>query len=253
MLDALNFKGLGVVVTGAAAGLGRATAEVLGELGAHVLAIDIDETGVRALATRLNEQGQPCTAIAGDITRESEVRSVLDAIAGTGVVLKSLINNVGANFRRPLHELQLEDWDKYLALNLTSAFLMTRGLMPQLLAAPRGGTVVNVSSARALIGSPGTPSYATTKAGLLGFTRQLAADYGAQGLRANAVCPGLVLTERIAARGIGQAEEQLRERVLEGRHAQPHEIGNAIAFLASDAASYITGVTLPIDGGYAAR
>lgn len=253
MLETLQFHGLGAVVTGAAAGLGRATAQVLGELGAHVFALDIDEAGSREVAKDLAAREQRCTAIAGDITNEDEVQRVVEQIGASGVVLKSLINNVGANFRRPAHELRLDDWNKYLALNLTSAFLMTRALLPQLLAAPQGGTIVNVSSARGLIGSPGTPSYATTKAGLLGFTRQLAAEYGGQGLRANAVCPGLVLTERIAGRGIGQAEERLRERVLEGRFAQPQEIANAIAFLASDAASYISGVTLPIDGGYAVR
>lgn len=253
MLETLQFRGLGVVVTGAAAGLGRATAQVLGELGAHVFVLDIDEAGAHEVAKDLTARKQRCTAIGGDITREDEVRRVTDQIGASGVVLKSLVNNVGANFRRPAHDLQLDDWNKYLGLNLTSAFLMTRALLPQLLAAPQGGTIVNVSSARGLIGSPGTPSYATTKAGLLGFTRQLAAEYGGRGLRANAVCPGLVLTERIAGRGIGEAEERLRERVLEGRFAQPQEIANAIAFLASDAASYISGVTLPIDGGYAAR
>ncbi len=253
MLQDLNFHGQGVVVTGAAAGLGRATAQTLGELGAHVIALDVDADGLDALAQDMARAGQACTAIAGDITQEDDVQRVAQRIADSGVRLKSLVNNVGANFRRPAIDLQLDDWNKYLALNLTSAFLMTRALLPQLLDAPRGGSVVNVSSARALVGSPGTPSYATTKAGLLGFTRQLAAEYGERGLRANAVCPGLVLTERITQRGFGAAEEQLRSRVLEGRFAEPREIANVVAFLASDAASYVSGVTVPIDGGYAAR
>ncbi len=253
MLQDLNFHGQGVVVTGAAAGLGRATAQTLGELGAHVIALDVDADGLDALAQGMARAGQACTAIAGDITQEDDVQRMAQRIADSGVRLKSLVNNVGANFRRPAIDLQLDDWNKYLALNLTSAFLMTRALLPQLLDAPRGGSVVNVSSARALVGSPGTPSYATTKAGLLGFTRQLAAEYGERGLRANAVCPGLVLTERITQRGFGAAEEQLRSRVLEGRFAEPREIANVVAFLASDAASYVSGVTVPIDGGYAAR
>lgn len=253
MLKALQFQGLGVVITGAAAGLGRASAQTLSELGAHVFAVDLNKAGVLSLAQALQQQGLRCSPIAGDITQEAVAQNIAQQVQTSGVTLKSLVNNVGANFRRSTHELALDDWDKYLALNLSSAFLMTRALLPQLLEAPGGGTVVNVSSARALVGSMQTPSYSTTKAGLLGFTRQLAADYGAQGLRANAVCPGLVMTERIAGRGIGQAEERLRDRVLEGRFAQPAEIAHAIAFLASDAASYITGVTLPIDGGYAAR
>lgn len=253
MWDAVQFRGLGVVVTGAGAGLGRSAAQAFGAVGAHVFAVDIDGRAAEAVAQGLRAQGQLCTAIGADITREDTVAQLAAQIAGSGVVLKSLVNNVGANFRCSTHELPLDDWNKYLALNLSSAFLMTRALLPPLLAAPGGGSIVNVSSARAIVGSPGTPSYAATKAGLLGFTRQLAADYGAQGLRANAVCPGLVLTERIAARGADEAQQRLRERVLEGRFAQPEEIARPIVFLASDAASYITGVTLPIDGGYAAR
>lgn len=253
MLQALQFHGLGAVVTGAAAGLGKASCQTLARLGAHVFALDVDGGGLARLAQELQAEGYACTPVAADITQAQQVEQLAQQVQASGVTLKTLVNNVGANLRRPLHELALDDWNKYLTLNLTSAFLMTQALLPQLLAAPRGGTVVNISSARGLIGSPGTPSYASTKAGLLGLTRQLAAEYGQQGLRVNAVCPGLVLTERIEVRGIGESEMRLRDRVLEGRFAQPQEISHAIAFLASDAASYISGVTLPVDGGYAIR
>lgn len=253
MLQALQFDGCGVVVTGAAAGLGKAACETLAPLGAHVVALDVDGPGLARLSQGLREAGHACTTYTADVTDADAVQRVVQDILASGVTLKALVNNVGANFRCPAHELALAQWNHYLNLNLTTAFLMTQGLLPALLVAPGGGAVVNISSARGLIGSPGTPSYATTKAGLLGLTRQLAAEYGAQGLRVNAVCPGLVLTERIAARGMGEAESRLRERVLQGRFAQPEEIAHAIAFLASDAASYISGVTLPVDGGYAVR
>lgn len=253
MIEKLQFNGLGVVITGAAAGLGRATAQVMAQLGAHVFAVDADAQKLDELIQLLSQSGRSCTPVVADVCSEKQVQNIVTTIAGTGVVLKSLINNVGANFRRSIHELEVDDWSKYLTLNLTSAFLMTRALMPQLLNAPGGGTIVNVSSARGIIGSPATPSYSTTKAGLLGLTRQLCAEYGDRGVRINAVCPGLVLTERIVNRGFGPAEKELRTRVLEQRFAQPEEVAHAIAFLASDAASYITGVTLPVDGGYAVR
>ena len=141
MLNRLQFHGLGVVVTGAAAGLGRASAEAFASLGAHVFAIDIDAAGLDSLRAASAAQGQPLTAMAADITQEDGVRRVAEQIAASGVVLKSLVNNVGANFRKPTHELALDDWNKYLTLNLTSAFLMTRALLPALLAAPRGGSI----------------------------------------------------------------------------------------------------------------
>ena len=253
VLNHLQFNGLGVVVTGAAAGIGRATAEALAGLGAHIFAVDANTQGLSELARSMAAASHPCTTFQVDITQESQVQELARQLQEGGVRLKSLINNVGANFRAPAHELSLEDWNRYFALNLTSAFLMTRALLPQLLEAPGGGTIVNVSSERALTGSAGVASYASTKSGLLGFTRQLAAEYGNKGLRVNAICPGLTLTERIAERGLGDMQARLRDRAIEGRCARPEEIANVIAFLASDVASYVSGVTLPVDGGYSVR
>lgn len=253
MIDKLRFNGQGVIITGAAAGLGRATARVMASLGAHVFAIDVDEVGLDTLRQELTAQGHECTTITADVCSEATVQQLRERIAASRLTLKSLVNNVGANFRRSISELSVTEWNKYLSLNLTSTFLVTRVFIPQLLMAPGGGTIVNVSSARGLIGSPSTPSYATTKAGLLGLTRQLCAEYGHKGLRVNAVCPGLVLTERIVNRGLEAATSELSKRVLNERFAEPDEVAYAIAFLASDAASYITGVTLPVDGGYSVR
>jgi meso-butanediol dehydrogenase/(S,S)-butanediol dehydrogenase/diacetyl reductase len=195
--------------------------------------------------------GRGCDGIVTDVTREADIAAVHDRVVADGRTLKSLVNNVGTNFHAAADELKLDDWNRIITLNLTSAFLMTRALLPLLLKAPRGGSIVNISSGYGLIGGPRIPVYASTKAGILGFTRQLSVDYGPQGLRCNAVCPGLTLTERVkgyVAKGLNDAE-RTRDRVISGRFAQPNEIANVIAFLASDAASYMNGATVAVDGG----
>ena len=254
MLAELTFDGLAAVVTGAAAGIGRATARVLGELGAQVYAVDIDAGGLAAAVKDLKGAGVRCEGVVADVTREQDVASVYDRVAADGRPLKALINNAGTNFHSPAHELKLDDWNRIINLNLTGAFLMTRALLPLLLEAPRGGAIVNISSGFGLIGGRSIPVYAATKAGIIGFTRQLCVEYGPRGLRANAVCPGLTLTERVkgyVARNLNDPEGT-RPRVLNGRFAQPREIANVIAFVASDAASYMSGAVIPVDGGQTA-
>ncbi|WP_169979577.1 SDR family NAD(P)-dependent oxidoreductase [Microbispora sp. H10836] len=253
MLNQLRFTGTSVVVTGAAAGIGAAVAEQLAQLDAHVVAVDVDETGLARLVESLAAQSLQATSVVADVREPASATRVDAAVAGTGVPLKALVNNVGVNRKAPFSEVTEADWNETLALNLTSAFRLTQVLLRRLLAAPGGGAVVNVSSVHALRGQPGATGYATTKAGLIGFTRQLAAEYSEAGLRANVVCPGLTMTERILARGHGEAQEALRDRLLDRRFAEPAEVANAITFLASTAASYINGVVLPVDGGFTAR
>jgi NAD(P)-dependent dehydrogenase (short-subunit alcohol dehydrogenase family) len=254
VLAELRFDGLAVVVTGAAAGIGRATAEVLGELGAHVYAVDIDAGALTAAVRDLAAGGARYDGIVADVTSERDVASVRDRLLTDRRSLKALINNAGTNFHAPAHDLKLDDWNRIIALNLTGAFLMTRALLPLLLEAPRGGAIVNISSGLGLIGGRGVPVYAATKAGIIGLTRQLCVEYGQQGLRVNAICPGLTLTERVkdyVARNLNDPEGT-RPRVLGGRFAQPREIANVIAFVASDAASYMSGAVIPVDGGQTA-
>ena len=127
--------------------------------------------------------------------------------------------------------------------------------MPMLIAAEGGGAIVNVSSGYGMIGGPRMPAYSASKAGVIGLTRQLSVDYGAKGVRVNAVCPGLTLTERVKGyveKGLVDAYRAPARRMLSGRFAQPREIGNVIAFLASDAASYMNGAVVPVDGGQTA-
>ncbi len=251
MLAELKFSGLAAVVTGAASGIGRATALVLGELDARVYAVDINESGLQDLAHEALAAGYSCETLVADVTREADAAATHDRLVADGATLKALVNNVGTNFHAPLAELPLDQWNRIVTINLTSAFLMTRALLPLLLKAPRGGAIVNLSSGYGILGGPHMPVYSTTKAGILGFTRQLSVDYGPAGLRANAVCPGLTLTDRVKGyvqRGLVDAEGT-KPRVLGGRFAEPREIANVIAFLASDAASYMSGATVPVEGG----
>ena len=145
MLAELTFDGLAVVVTGAAAGIGSATAQVLGELGAHVYAVDIDAGALATAVKDLKAADVRCDGIVADVTRELDAASVRDHITADRRALKALINNAGTNFHSSAHELKLDDWNRIISLNLTGAFLMTRALLPLLLEAPRGGSVVNIS------------------------------------------------------------------------------------------------------------
>lgn len=250
MLAELAFDGRAVVVTGAGQGIGQAAAEILAELGARVYALDKNAESVGALAAALPN----VVPVVADVTSEADAAALRARIEADGARLKALVNNVGTNRHATVEELTLDQWNALFEINLTSMFLLSRALIPLLLEAEGGGAIVNVSSGYGLIGAPNVPAYAATKAGVIGFTRQIAVDYQARGLRANVVCPGLTLSPRVRGYvegGLVDAEAN-RLRVLGRRFAECREIGNVIAFLASDAASYMTGAVVPVDGGQTA-
>lgn len=245
LIQKMRFDGTAAVITGAAAGIGAATARAFAELGAIVIAVDRDRDALARLGTEL---GPGHALVTANVTSAAQLGRITDAVESCGVQLKTLVNNVGLNDKLGVAATNRARWRASLALNLTSNIFLTQALLDHLLAAPAGGAVVNVSSAHGLVGMPNAAAYATAKAGLLGLTRQLAVEYAASGLRVNAVCPGLVLTDRIRERG--PLPEAQRDRLLDRRFAEADEVAAAIAFLGSDAASYLTGVVLPVDGGY---
>ncbi len=248
MLAQLTFDGDAVVVTGCAGGIGAAATRTFVALGAHVVGLDLDEA---ALGTLRDELGDSFTSVSGDVTDPATTDAVHAAVSACGRPLRALVNNVGWNPKSDFLDLTDETWTAGLDLNLTAAVRMTRTLLPEVKAHP-GGNVVMVSSVHGLRGMARSTAYATAKAGLVGLTRQLAADLRADGVRVNVVAPGLTLTERIVARGSSPGQDALRERLLSSRFAEPQEVADAVVFLASDAASYITGVVLPVDGGFTA-
>ena len=251
MLKKLQFNGAPVLVTGAGAGIGQACCRTLAELGASVIMVGRTMEALRETERLIAGPGVETMCIAADVTVEADIARVRDAVAKRWGHLKALINNAGNNFRAKIEELTAEDWNRIVAVDLTSVYLGAKLLLPLLKAAPGGGAIVNNASIFAVIGNPLMPAYCAAKGGVLSLTRQLAVDYGSEGVRVNAVCPGPTLTARIrsyAERGLTDIKRLASITALK-RMAEPEEIADVIVFLASDAASYVHGESVVIDGG----
>lgn len=233
------------VVTGAARGIGAATAERLAGDGAAVALLDLEDAA--EAAARVTAAGGRAIAVPCDVADE---RSWADAVARCRAELGPvdiLVSNAYTVDVRPLHEVDAASWQRQLAVNLTGAFHGVRACLADLRAGGRG-SVVLTSSVHALIGLPGRAAYATTKAGLTGLARQLAAEYG-PALRVNSVLPGPVLTA--AWDEIDESDRRRSaEQTMLGRLGDPAEVAAVIAFLASDDASFVTGAALVVDGGW---
>ena len=234
------------LITGSSRGIGAATARLLAADGWPVrINYRADEEGARAVAEEIGSQGGKATVIQGDVGDAGQVASLLEP-GEDGPVLV-LVNNAG--LRRDALSPQIEDeqWQQVIDVNLTGTFRTTRAALPHMLRA-RFGRVVNVSSVVGLHANPGQANYAASKAGVIGFTKTVAAEVARRGVTVNAVVPGLIATD-------------LAEEVLEGdlakaiparRVGSPEEVAACIRFLASEDASYVTGTTLTVDGGLSA-
>jgi NAD(P)-dependent dehydrogenase (short-subunit alcohol dehydrogenase family) len=240
------------VVTGAAQGIGRRTAEVLAERGYRLALNDLrmpDET-IRSIHSRGGEAIGHVGNIADESVVEGLVRSVYDAW-GRGDVL---VNNAGISLISPAEKTSLADYRRVMEVNLIAPFLLARAFGEKMLAAKRG-CIVNVASIAGLVGVADRAAYNASKHGLIGLTRTLAAEWGGRGVRVNAVCPGWVKTEMDAAdqaRGT-YSDADITGRIPMGRFATPDDIALAIAFLADEKqSSFVNGHTLTVDGGWTA-
>jgi meso-butanediol dehydrogenase/(S,S)-butanediol dehydrogenase/diacetyl reductase len=252
-----DLAGRVALVTGGGSGIGAAIARALVDAGARVCV-----TGRRIEALRATVESLPsgaAVACAGDVSNERDARQMVDTASALGDGrLHVLVNNAAAPVNGTIETVDLAGWRRALDVNLTGPMLIMRCALPALRAAG-ASAVVNVSSVAALAGNPGITPYATTKAALLALTRQCALDFGADGIRVNAICPGWVRTEMselqmdgLAARRGGDREEAFAAVIAHQpirRVADPAEIADAVVFLASDRAAFITGAVLPIDGG----
>jgi NAD(P)-dependent dehydrogenase (short-subunit alcohol dehydrogenase family) len=240
-------------VTGAASGIGRAIADTLARAGAAVVLVDIDEASATGAAEAIEREGGRAAVIRGDVSQASDCRRAVDAVVERFGRLDVVVNNAGIIRRADVTELSEEDWDRVMAVNLKSVFLMSKFAVPVMTRAGRGA-IVNVSSGWGLVGGPRAVAYCASKGGLVLLTRAMAIDHGPAGIRVNCVCPGDTDTAmlRNEARQLGEPIDKfLAEsagRPL-GRVGRPAEIAQAVLYLASDAASFVTGTTLVVDGG----
>lgn len=252
MLEDLRFGGAPVIVTGAGTGIGQACAEVLAELGAAVVMIGRQERTLRETEALIEAAGGAHASLVGDVTREEDVAALRDLVAERWGYAKGLINNAGDNFQSAITDLRTQDWQRIIDVDLTSVYHMSKAFLALLAKAPGGGAIVNNASTFGMVGNPLMPAYCAAKGGVLSLTRQLAVDYGPQGVRVNAVCPGPTLSPRV--RGYFESGKsdpgRLTELVLLRRLAECREIANVMVFMLSDAASFMHGASVVVDGGY---
>lgn len=237
----LDFRNKSVVVTGAARGIGLEVARAFQGWGANVYVVDFDEQA-------LQEAGQDAgvKTIQADVTNSEQVNAAVEQVVAETGSIDVLVNNAGILRDRMLWKLEDDDWDAVLATHAGGTFKFTRAAVPHMRAAG-SGRVINVTSYSGLHGNPGQSNYATAKAGIIGFTKTAARELARFGITVNAISPNAAtrMVESIPA----DRRAELEAEVPLGRFAEPAEIAPAIGFLATEAAGYITGVVLPVDGG----
>ncbi|WP_405008267.1 SDR family oxidoreductase [Kitasatospora purpeofusca] len=241
-----RFEGRVALVTGAAGGIGAATARRLAAEGAAVIAVDIADEAGEALARSITREGGRAEYRHGDVTSAAMWGELADHVRDRHGRLDVLHSNAYAVVVKPAHELAEEEWDGQLAVTLKASWLAVRALVGDLAAS--GGSLVLTSSVHALVGLPGHPAYAAAKGALCALGRQLAVEYGPR-VRVNTVLPGPILTPAWDRVDAAARADSIAGTVAE-RFGTPEEVAAAVAFLASADASYITGATLVVDGGW---
>jgi NAD(P)-dependent dehydrogenase (short-subunit alcohol dehydrogenase family) len=243
-----SFNGAGVVVTGAGSGLGRAVSLRLAADGARVVVSDLSVEGGEATVEQITAAGGTATFVPADV---SDADSVEELIKRTTEYLGGLdlaVNNAGiAHAPGDLHELPIEAWDSVMGVDLRGTFLCMRGELAHMVAAGKG-KIVNMASNAGVKNAPSMAAYTSAKHGVVGLTKNAALQYARRNIQINAVCPGTILTEGLAAYGPDQQAEWA-ELVPAGRIGRPDEVAAAVAYLLSNEADFITGHALLIDGG----
>ena len=251
----LSFANKVALVTGAASGMGLATAEAFAEAGAAVAIVDINEAAAGKLAERLVAAGHKAIAITCDVTDEAQVRNVVEQTVSAFGRLDAAFNNAGVqSLAVETADATSEEFDRVNAINLKSVWLCMKYELQQM-RKQESGAIVNNSSIGGLIGIPGRAIYHATKHGVIGLTKSAALEYAARGIRINAICPGAIETPMVAEM-IAKEPETMKDITKEqpiGRLGKPEEIASAVLWLCSPGAGFVIGHALAVDGGYTAH
>ena len=251
MVDQANTRpllGRNAAITGGARGIGRAIAMELGRHGANVIiTYRREEHLASAVAKDIRSLGVSCTAVQVDVRNQDDLEALFEEGRQRYGKIDILVNNAGVTEDGLVVRMSDDSWDRVMETNLRGAFLATRLALRQMTRA-RWGRVINITSVSGIMGNAGQANYAAAKAGMIGFTRAVAREVASRQVTVNAVAPGFVLTDLTA--GLSDSQKQaILDLIPLGRHAEPEDIAPLVAFLASDAAGYITGQTLHVDGG----
>lgn len=250
-----DFKGKVALVTGAASGIGRESALAFARAGAKVVCADITVDAGEETVKMIKDMGGDAFFVKCDVSKEPEVKALIDAAVAHYGRLDCAHNNAGIEGAMgPCAECTEENWDRTIAINLKGVFLCCKYELPVMLK-QGGGAIVNTSSVAGLVGFGGIPAYVASKHGVAGLTKTIALDYAKENIRCNAVCPGVINTPMIErfTGGDPAALKAFTDTEPVGRLGEPSEIADAVVYLCSDQASFVTGIAMPVDGAYVAQ
>jgi NAD(P)-dependent dehydrogenase (short-subunit alcohol dehydrogenase family) len=239
------------IITGAAHGIGASIAELFADEGARVLVVDVDREAGESVTRRVCEKGGRAQFAHADVTLPDDVDRAVQVAAEQTARIDVLVN--AAAHLGDWHDVLQstpEQWDHSYSVTLMSAVRFTRAVLPWMIP-HKGGSIINIASVQGLVAGRSSAAYTSLKHALVGLTRSTALDFGPQGIRANAICPGPIQTRISPTPGSELHQRQVSKTML-SRTGQPREVAWAAAFLASDESSYVTGITLPVDGGWSA-
>ncbi len=246
----MDLSGRVAIVTGSGRGIGRAIALKLAELGATVVVNDVGDIGpAEGVAEEIRAMNRQSEAMLGDVSSASDVARLVNTTIDTYGKVDILVNNAGINRDHLLVRMSDEDWDKVLSVDLRSVFLCTRAVLKPMIK-QRWGRIVSMSSIVGIVGNPGQANYSAAKAGIIGFTRTVAKEVAPRGITVNAIAPGHIetsMTEKLAE----DWKEKIKKVIPIGYFGSPRDVAEAVAFLVSEEARYITGQVLNVDGGMA--